>query len=199
MRKLDPSTFRTMPWKNGGGTTTEALILPAGASLDDFEVRVSMARVDADGPFSKFLGIDRTLVVTDGAGLTLETSDGADVTLDQESAPFSFTGGDPIQATLVAGPVSDFNMMTRRSVLRHRAGKITLEGDEPRTFACSGELALLLVLAGSVVAKDERAAVSLARGEMLTLAPADGQVRVEPVAAQGAPAPTLLLVDVFRR
>jgi uncharacterized protein len=201
MRKLDPATYRTMPWKNGGGTTTEAFILPAGATLDDFEIRVSMARIEADGPFSRYLGIDRTLVVTDGAGLALATSDGAELTLDQGSPPFSFTGGDPIHAKLVAGPVADFNVMTRRSVLRHRAEKVLLDGDEARTVACSGELTLLVVLEGAVVARDDAApaGLALARGEVLMLAAADGQVQVDPVVSEGAPEPTVLLVDIFRR
>jgi uncharacterized protein len=190
MRKLDPATYRTMPWKNGGGTTTEALTVPDGASLDDFEIRISMARVAADGPFSSFVGVDRTLVVTEGNGVTLEMSDGAAVTLDATSAPFSFTGGDPVVAKLV---------MTRRSVLRHRAGKLTLDGGEARTFACAGELALLVVLEGSVVAGGGKP-VSLERGEVLMLSAGHAAVRVEPAGARAdATPPTLLLVDFFRR
>ncbi len=199
MRKLDPATYRTMPWKNGGGTTTEALTVPDGASLDDFEIRISMARVAADGPFSSFVGVDRTLVVTEGNGVTLEMSDGAAVTLDATSAPFSFTGGDPVVAKLVDGPISDLNVMTRRSVLRHRAGKLTLDGGEARTFACAGELALLVVLEGSVVAGGGKP-VSLERGEVLMLSAGHAAVRVEPAGARAdATPPTLLLVDFFRR
>jgi environmental stress-induced protein Ves len=39
------SDCRTTAWKNGGGSTTEIAVQPAGASLDDFDWRVSMARV----------------------------------------------------------------------------------------------------------------------------------------------------------
>ncbi|UGA36971.1 HutD family protein [Chromobacterium haemolyticum] len=31
------------PWKNGGGSTRQLLISPAGAGLDDFDYRVSLA------------------------------------------------------------------------------------------------------------------------------------------------------------
>jgi environmental stress-induced protein Ves len=47
-----------MPWKNGGGETTEIAVFPDGAGLSDFDWRVSMARVDGDGPFSSFPGIE---------------------------------------------------------------------------------------------------------------------------------------------
>jgi environmental stress-induced protein Ves len=69
MRKLAPPSYRTMPWKNGGGTTIEIARSPEppeGAGLDDLDWRVSMARVDGPGPFSRFEGVDRTLAVLDG-------------------------------------------------------------------------------------------------------------------------------------
>jgi environmental stress-induced protein Ves len=60
------SECRTTAWKNGGGSTTEIAVAPMGASLDDFDWRVSMARVASDGPFSEFAGIDRTLDILKG-------------------------------------------------------------------------------------------------------------------------------------
>ena len=72
MRILRASTYRRMPWKNGGGETTEIAVSPEGAGLDDFAWRISMARVDGDGPFSAFAGVDRTLSILEGEGLRLE-------------------------------------------------------------------------------------------------------------------------------
>jgi uncharacterized protein len=43
---------RVMPWKNRRGSTTEIAVGSAGASLDAFDWRISMAHVAADGPFS---------------------------------------------------------------------------------------------------------------------------------------------------
>ncbi|MFO7483937.1 HutD family protein, partial [Oceanibaculum nanhaiense] len=62
---------RPMPWKNGQGTTTEIVVAPAGAGLEDFDWRLSIARMEADAPFSAFPGIVRTLAIVEGAGLTL--------------------------------------------------------------------------------------------------------------------------------
>lgn len=54
MKLLLPETMRRMPWKNGGGITTEIAIAPPGATLDAFDWRISTARVEAAGPFSRF-------------------------------------------------------------------------------------------------------------------------------------------------
>ncbi|TIN81446.1 MAG: HutD family protein, partial [Mesorhizobium sp.] len=72
MRILRAAEYRSMPWKNGGGVTTEIAVSPSGAGLDDFDWRVSMARVELSGPFSQFAGIDRTLAVLEGEGIVLE-------------------------------------------------------------------------------------------------------------------------------
>jgi environmental stress-induced protein Ves len=195
MQKLDPMTYRTMPWKNGGGVTTEALVVPEGASLDTFELRVSMARVEADGPFSELPGVDRTLLVIEGQGLTLAMADDARVTLDTSSEPLAFTGDDPVHATLAAGPIVDFNLMTRRSRLSHTATRLTLEA--PRSLAVEGELGVVLVLSGGVVLARDGAALSLARGDLATLDAGGALVATRPPGQTGAT--TLLFVDVARR
>ncbi len=66
MRMIRSSDYRRMPWKNGGGETVEIAIAPAGASLDAFDWRISMACVASSGPFSRLPGIDRTLAVLAG-------------------------------------------------------------------------------------------------------------------------------------
>ena len=71
MQVVRAASYRRMPWKNGGGETIEMLASPAGVSLETFDWRISMASVVADGPFSSFAGIDRTLGIIDGAGLVL--------------------------------------------------------------------------------------------------------------------------------
>ena len=102
MRLLDPATYRDMPWKNGRGTTHQLLVLPPEADLDSFDVRVSLALVQADGPFSSFPGVDRTMVVIAEAGMTLTLADDSAVTLDTASPPFAFTADDPCEGTLWA-------------------------------------------------------------------------------------------------
>ena len=116
-RVLSPREYRRMPWKNGGGLTTEIASYPPRAALDAFDWRVSMADVARDGPFSKFTGIDRTIVLMAGAGMRLAGAGGV-VELRAPLEPFAFRGEDPIECTLVDGAVRDFNLMLRRGRAR---------------------------------------------------------------------------------
>jgi len=100
------------PWRNGGGETREIISWPAGQS--DFEWRASIATIAADGPFSLFTGIDRSITLLSGEGVNLHTEQGGDHALTQIGAPYSFAGEVPISATLVGGVTTDFNIMTRR-------------------------------------------------------------------------------------
>ncbi|MDN7905507.1 HutD family protein [Burkholderia diffusa] len=106
------------PWKNGGGVTREIGAFPPGAALDAFAWRVSVADVGAAGPFSRFDGIDRTLVLLSGAGMTLAEAGGARHVLDAPLARADFAGETAIDATLHDGATRDFNLMTRRSAAR---------------------------------------------------------------------------------
>ncbi|MGD9912528.1 MAG: HutD family protein [Rhizobiaceae bacterium] len=119
MRIVRAPDCRVMPWKNGGGSTTEIAVHPQDAGMDDFLWRVSMARVEGDGPFSRFDGIDRTLTILEGAGIRL-TVDSVTTELTQTSSPHAFRGDVPASATLIDGPVTDLNVMTRRGALAHR-------------------------------------------------------------------------------
>ena len=64
--------LRAAPWKNGGGSTTEIAISPPDAGFDDFDWRISVATIAADGPFSAFAGIDRVITLLAGAGVLLQ-------------------------------------------------------------------------------------------------------------------------------
>ncbi|WP_213303348.1 HutD/Ves family protein [Paraburkholderia sacchari] len=113
------------PWKNGGGVTREiALAHLHGAEPGAFAWRVSVADVAQAGPFSRFEGVARTLVLLEGAGMVLdETSpDGGALvrthTLTQALDVACFDGEAPIDARLVDGSTRDFNLMVRRDAAR---------------------------------------------------------------------------------
>jgi environmental stress-induced protein Ves len=121
LRELhDVHALPAIAWKNGGGTTREIACRPAGARLDDFDWRVSVATIAADGAFSAFPGIDRTIALLRGDGVRLQSTDGSaiDHRLDTFFQPFAFDGGQALQATLLGGESTDFNVMTRRSRFR---------------------------------------------------------------------------------
>ena len=129
-RLLKPADYARMPWKNGGGYTTEIATHPAGAALATFDWRVSIAEVAADGPFSRFPGVDRILVLVSGAGMRL-AGDAHAAELRATFEPYAFSGDDALDCSLVAGPIRDFNLMLRRGraqgrvvVVREAAARI---------------------------------------------------------------------------
>lgn len=103
------------PWRNGGGVTRELARRPTDG---DFEWRLSVADVAADGPFSSFPGVDRILVLLRGNGMTLRFGDdGSTVRLDQPTDLLAFAGERPVDAVLHDGPTLDLNLMWRRGHL----------------------------------------------------------------------------------
>jgi environmental stress-induced protein Ves len=136
---------RTMPWRNGLGTTTELIVHPEGATLTDFDWRLSMAHVTADAPFSKFEGIDRLLIVLEGA-LTMDI-EGTTRTLTDEDSPIAFAGEAAVSAkpAQAGASVLDLNLMLRRGKfsgrLQRRIIKPCIAGrTDPQTKAvlCRG-------------------------------------------------------------
>ena len=141
VRHLRAHDRKPQPWKNGGGTTSEIAAFPAGASLDEFGWRVSIAEVASGGPFSTFPGVDRTLVVLDGEGIDLDVEGRPTSTLGPASAPYRFPADAPTVATLRSGPIRDLNVMTRRGRFDH--GVTRLAPDSSR-FRLSAPTAMLI-------------------------------------------------------
>ena len=113
------------PWRNGGGVTRELFAWPDAA---DWWLRISLADVAADGPFSAFPGIERWFAVLDGDGVVLHRGTQR-VALGADDAPWRFDGGEPPDCTLQGGPTRDLNLMLRRSA-GQGAMSIARPGDE---------------------------------------------------------------------
>ena len=111
MIRVDASAATPAPWKNGGGVTRELLRLPA-ASGDDWTLRISVADIDADGPFSPFPGITRWFAVLEGAGVRLDFADRA-LNVSRGDSPLRFDGAEAPGCTLLDGPTRDLNVMVR--------------------------------------------------------------------------------------
>jgi environmental stress-induced protein Ves len=105
-----------VPWRNGGGRTRELLAWP---TAEDWLVRVSVAEIEADGPFSAFDGIERCFAVLEGAGLRLALPQG-EVRLAVGDAAIGFAGEAAPMCRLIDGPTRDLNLMARRQAGRPR-------------------------------------------------------------------------------
>nr|WP_268894909.1 HutD family protein [Steroidobacter agaridevorans] len=146
---LRAAAHRRMPWKNGGGETSEIAISPPGATLDSLDWRVSMAVVAQDGPFSIFPDIDRTLCILDGQGMALDFgAAGGTRTVTRDTAPFPFPADLPVQARLLAGTIADLNVMTRRGRYRHSVDRLVV--DRHLTLDLRAEESLLFCADGAV-------------------------------------------------
>jgi environmental stress-induced protein Ves len=112
MLHLRPADYRLMPWKDGGGSTAEIAIVPAGAGLSEpFLWRASSARVEASGPFSRFPGQARSLLLLEGAGLLLTIGNKGRQRLKHPGQVVTFPGDDAVDATLIQGPCTDFGLI----------------------------------------------------------------------------------------
>jgi environmental stress-induced protein Ves len=133
MQVLRSEQHRRMPWRNGGGVTYEVASSPAGTELADFDWRISIAEVEAGGPFSAFPDIDRTIILIEGEWMAL-TVDGRRHRFGIRD-PFSFDGG---SETLCEVPSRsrDLNVMTRRG--RATAWVAVVEADSYDGGAVAG-------------------------------------------------------------
>ncbi len=115
MRHLSLADYRRVPWANGQGSTVEML---REEGPDGILLRLSMASVVQDGPFSMFPGIERNLTVISGPGFRLE----GDLALEcRPLSPVAFPGDAAVRAVGTGGlPSEDFNVMTTRTLPRPR-------------------------------------------------------------------------------
>jgi uncharacterized protein len=119
---LTSADYRSVPWKNGGGVTTDI-------ASDGDVWRFSRTPITAPGPFSDYAGFDRRQVLITGRGLVLQTPDG-EIDVRRPFRPVRFAGETPITSRLEAGPVEVLNLMGERA--RVRLELTVLEAGETR-------------------------------------------------------------------
>ncbi|MEN0106064.1 MAG: HutD family protein [Pseudomonas sp.] len=101
--------YLNMPWKNGGGTTSEV----ARDKLEEqgpYGWRVSIAAIDQGGDFSSFQGYRRIISVIEGAGMRLAVDDVDSGDLLAYDA-FVFDGAAQVSCELLAGSIRDLNLI----------------------------------------------------------------------------------------
>lgn len=173
---LLPAASRApQPWKNGGGLTWPVAVSPENASLDGFDWRLSLAVIEAGGPFSAFSGIDRLMLVLDGR-LQLNIAGAGQLVLDETGEAASFPGDADVTAALPDGPVADLNLMVRRGrftgVLERRrvqSQAAIICQDTTFVLARAGGLTAMLGGESCVLEAGDAARVDHLRGGMLRL------------------------------
>ncbi len=184
---IDLRELESRPWKNGAGVTRELAVAPAGASLGDFDWRISVAEVARDAPFSTFDGVDRCIVLLRGAGMRLH---GVDERIDERldgrrHRPLWFRGEVPLHASLIDGACSDLNLMLRRA--RFRAD-VTAHADTAQ--GGPADAGLLLCSEGGWLVQASGSARPVALAAMQALL---WRAHMPPLTAQAAAAHSVLL------
>ena len=94
------------PWRNGGGVTRELLKWP---NADDWTLRLSVADIKKDGPFSAFPEVQRWIVALTGVGM--ELGEPLNFRIEPGMPPYRFQGEYAPMCTLIDGPTRDLNLM----------------------------------------------------------------------------------------
>jgi len=136
-----------VPWRNGGGVTRE-VAAAGGSGPQGFDWRISIADVNAPGPFSAFPGVDRVITVVGGERMDL-VIDGVEHVVGLYES-LSFDGASQTTCRVPAGPTRDLNVMTRRD--RLSAAVAIRDLSETRPIAVAGSQVLVLLTGSAVVA-----------------------------------------------
>ncbi len=140
------------PWRNGGGSTCELLAWPSvgasggasggassgpsdgpsggpsdGPSTTPWQCRISVARIEQNGPFSAFPGVERWFAVVQGEGVVLRFANRRAL-LSVGSQPVRFEGASAPQCDLLDGTTQDLNLMAQSAA--GRAGMFTVTPGE---------------------------------------------------------------------
>lgn len=115
------------PWRNGGGQTRELLAWP---QADDWALRVSVADIDQDGPFSAFAGVQRWFAVLEGEGVGLDFGHRFE-RVQRAQPPVVFDGQDAPDCGLIDGPTRDLNFMLQTAQGRGRMVDVASEARWP--------------------------------------------------------------------
>lgn len=166
------------PWRNGGGVTQELLAWPAA---EDWQVRISVARIDRNGPFSAYPGIERWFTVLQGEGVVLRFANRRAL-LSAGSEPIRFEGASAPDCDLLDGPTQDLNLMLRSSAGRGGMS-IARAGD---SWQMNATVRALFTLDELTLHVDDTPPLTLAAG---TLAHSDQAAQQRWRVAAGVPSP----------
>lgn len=181
LQRIAVDSMPAQPWRNGGGSTRELFTWPGGSAR--WQLRISVADISRDGPFSAFDGVDRWFAVVQGDGVRLGLPGDALHMLTCQSPPLQFDGGAAPDCWLTGGATRDLNLMLRRG-----AGQALLQNAEPgQPWTHSAPLRGLFTTCALQLQVDGQAPQAVAAWSLLLgTAPARQPWQINPA---GAPLP----------
>lgn len=154
-----------MPWKNGKGETTE-LAINKGASLTQFDWRISIASVVENGVFSDFSGYQRNLVLIEGNGIELCHDQVKTDKLTTLLEYATFNGASSTVGYLPHEAIKDFNIITNEEKYDV---SITTSVDSTRLTIAEQGLSFIYSLVSKIEIQqgDSQQMTYLAQGDLL--------------------------------
>lgn len=165
--------YEHQAWRNGGGSTRE--VWREGEAPD---WRVSLARIETDGPFSNFAGYRRELMYQRGGGLRLHTEDVGATHLESPYSLCRFEGAANTRAECIDGPCEVINLMFRPEAVEARLLARPLLGSM-LFFPRAGERWLLHLASGQARVREAGLDIALAQGDSALLLGEGGRVLLE--------------------
>lgn len=166
--------YQTMPWKNGGGSTSEIFRYPENQAT--WQWRISVAEVASDGAFSLFPGCQRSLTLLSGAGMHLHFAERT-VSLLPPYAQLYFSGEDSVSAELIEGATTDFNAIWHTDACNISVDRRAMHGTlwfipEPNTSW------FIYFISGRGFLKSEPDSPEILTGDSIWLCPNECQQRM---------------------
>jgi uncharacterized protein len=186
LRIIRKSTFTPKPWKNGGGVTYEAIRMPPEG--DAFTWRVSVAHIDASGPFSNFAGYNRKMVLLEGDGLKLEFADGREQSLARAGDLAEFDGASAPDCTLFGGSCVDLNLMVANAYSATVRVERLSGGERSHAGATSGESTLIFGINAALAVTIDAQTLGLEPWDLAIVS--NGSVQVAPLESHPASNPS---------
>ncbi len=139
---IQANSVVSQAWRNGGGETRELMVWPLGESA--WQMRISLADIESNGPFSAFQDVTRWFAVVEGAGVRLRFAN-EEMVMTSTSAPLCFEGGAPPDCELISGSTRDLNLM-----IRGGSGKMQIALDRLAWRTTAAQCGLFSAVAGFV-------------------------------------------------
>jgi environmental stress-induced protein Ves len=139
--------YISMPWRNGAGVTREIVRVPAQG--ESFVWRLSLATLQASGPFSSYPGYHRAVALVDGRGFRLSVAGAATRELTARGDHALFPGGAESRCEILDGPCTDLSLMVREPGTIRAVTTIEV-ADEHTVSVSEGLLRAIFVLAGAI-------------------------------------------------
>jgi hypothetical protein len=146
-RYFPQEAYTSMPWRNGAGITREIAREPAQG--ESFAWRLSLASLQANGPFSPYSGYQRCVVLVDGHGFRLQFAGAGTKTLAARGDHALFAGSAAVSCELLDGPCTDLSLIVHDPGTIASVTRLAISAEQSMVVT-AGKLRVLFALQGAI-------------------------------------------------